>query len=130
MEGETTLSPSIMRSSQGGSARESPVLSEREGNPPGLLLQHPTDGFEDRGAHRDSSTPEILFRVATLLPDQVKLLSPGFWDQPADGQPVPRFREHDEQAHQHHRDVHVDRHRCQRVDHRPKTPAFDTAALR
>ncbi len=28
-----------------------------ESNPPRLLLQHPSNGFEDRGAHRDSTTP-------------------------------------------------------------------------
>jgi len=28
-----------------------------ESNPPGPPLQHPSDGFEDRGAHRDSTTP-------------------------------------------------------------------------
>ena len=29
-----------------------------ESNPPGTLAQNPTDGFEDRGAHRDSTTPK------------------------------------------------------------------------
>ena len=53
---------------KGGSAWES--------NPPGMLLQHPTDGFEDRGAHRDSSTPGIERRVAPLLPDVVKVHKP------------------------------------------------------
>lgn len=28
--------------------------------------QHPTDGFEDRGAHRDSSTPKTYPRVTIL----------------------------------------------------------------
>ncbi len=30
-----------------------------ESNPPRPLLQHPSDGFEDRGAHRDSTTPKL-----------------------------------------------------------------------
>ena len=31
-----------------------------ESNPPGPPLQRPPDGFEDRGAHRDSTTPTKL----------------------------------------------------------------------
>ena len=34
-----------------------------ESNPPGLLLQHPSDGFEDRGAHQDSTTPKQDTRI-------------------------------------------------------------------
>jgi hypothetical protein len=34
-----------------------------ESNPPGLLLQHPSDGFEDRGAHQDSATPKAVHRI-------------------------------------------------------------------
>jgi len=34
-----------------------------ESNPPGPLLQHPSDGFEDRGAHRDSTTPMYSHRI-------------------------------------------------------------------
>ncbi len=41
-----------------------------ESNPPGLLLQHPSDGFEDRGAHRDSTTP-VSVRIS-CFPDFVK----------------------------------------------------------
>ncbi len=34
-----------------------------ESNPPGPLLQHPSSGFEDRGAHRDSTTPTYSHRI-------------------------------------------------------------------
>jgi hypothetical protein len=34
-----------------------------ESNPPGPPLQHPSDGFEDRGAHRDSTTPRYGHRI-------------------------------------------------------------------
>ncbi len=42
-----------------------------ESNPPRLPLQHPSDGFEDRGAHRDSTTP-ILTIEYPVLPDPSK----------------------------------------------------------
>ncbi len=38
-----------------------------ESNPPGPLLQHPSDGFEDRGAHQDSTTPTGRHRILAFV---------------------------------------------------------------
>ena len=58
---------------------------------------HPTDGFEDRGAHRDSSTPKTYPKgynpmgKKSTLPDQAELLLPGGKrNQSTNCQPVAR----------------------------------------
>ena len=58
-----------------------------ESNPPGTLAQSPPDGFEDRGAHRDSATP--LGKYPTKRPARGKVAPPGALPRPPEGPCTP-----------------------------------------